>query len=340
MKAKAKYITKPDISSLTDLIDIKEWKKIQDDFSQVASIGIRTLGPQGNLIISPSGENRLCELIKDSKKRELICGKSCLPAFLGGKGIVDKDLSYVCFEGLHNFIVPIKLDGSRVLGYLVLGPVILIKHKAKEEYKKTAEDLNVSLEDLWSAILELKVVSVHGIRALVKLVEDICEYTVRLAYRNIIKERRMFMALSLSKLNKILNDLLDVAFEISQADIGSMMFLDPKRTHLTIRASRGIPPEIAARTRVKIGEGVSGIAAKEGKPFLIDDNRIDNRLKPYLNRPNLASSMIIPLKLENKVIGVINLGAKKTSSIRFGENNMNLMNKLVGLVTVAISPSS
>jgi len=325
---------------MKDLIDLKEWQNIQENFSAVTNISIRTLNPQGNLIISPSGAARLCsQLIKDSGKKDLICG-NCLPEFLGGKAIVDKNLSYVCFEGLHNFIVPLTLNEKNILGYIVLGPVILIKRKEKTEYRKLAEELNVGLEDLWGAILEIKVVSMHGMQSLVKLIEEICEYTMKLAYQNIIKAREVIMVWDLSKLNKILHDLLDVAFEISQADIGSMMFLDQKRKNLSILSSKGIPEDIASKTRVKIGEGISGIAAKEGRSFLIDDNLKDNRIRPYLNRPYIGSSMIVPLKVENRVVGVMNLGAKKASKVRFNAHNLKLMHRLVNLVTVAITPTS
>lgn len=147
------------------------------------------------------------------------------------------------------------------------------------------------------------------------------------------------MPRDLAKLNRIFDVLLDVAFDVCQADIGSVMFLDDARKNLTIRISRGIPEEITKSARVKLGEGISGLVAKEGRSYLIDDNIKDNRIRPYLNRPHISSSMVLPIKLENRVVGVMNLGTLKTSPVKFGLGNIGVMNKLIDLVTVAISPA-
>ena len=117
------------------------------------------------------------------------------------------------------------------------------------------------------------------------------------------------------------------------------MAFDESNKILTIRASKGIPDEIARNTKVKLGEGISGLAARDGESFLIDDNFKDNRIKPYLTRSYLSSSMVVPIKAEDKVVGVISLGAMKTSSVRFDQDSMQVMNRLVDLVGVAISPA-
>lgn len=324
--------------SLKDLINLEEWQKIQDNFSSLMDIGIRLVDSEGKFLTAPSKESRLCsQLLEDTGKKEMLCG-NCLPAFLGGKGIVDKNLNFICNAGLYNFVVPIKLHETKVMGYAILGPVILVMRKAKEEYRKIAEELNLDLEDFWSALLEIKVISLQGMLSLVELVDDMCEYTVNLAYRKLLKERTAMLGGDASKLGRILNVLLDVAFEVSQADIGSVMAFDESNKILTIRASRGIPDEIARSTKVKLGEGISGLAARDGESFLIDDNFKDNRIKPYLTRSYLSSSMILPIKAEDKVVGVISLGAMKTSTVRFNQDSMQVMNRLVDLVGVAISP--
>ena len=143
------------------------------------------------------------------------------------------------------------------------------------------------------------------------------------------------MALGSPKFARLLNALLDVAFEISGADIGSIMVYDKVNKELRIHVSRGIADEIVKKARVKLGSGISGIAAKEGEPFLLDEDTTDNRIRPYFNRPYISSSMVIPLKAENRVMGVMNLGALKTSSVRFNKGNINLMSKLADLATVA-----
>jgi ligand-binding sensor protein len=320
---------------LRDLIDIKTWQKMQDNFSAITDITLRTLDAKGDAVTSTSKESRLCrELLKDSKARQRLCG-DCLPTFLGGKGTVDKNLSFTCEAGLCNFIVPLKVE-ERNFGYFILGPLILVMRKSREEYRQMAEQFNIELEDLWSAILEIKVVSFQGVQSLVELVRDVGEYIIKESYRNVIREKEVAVAIDSSKLNRLLDALLDVAFQITQADMGSIMFLDKKKDELTIRSSKGIPEEIVSNTRVRLGEGISGIAAKEMTPFLINENLMDNRIRPYLKRPYISSSMVLPLKINNRVLGVMNLAALKTSAIRFSNDSLKLMHKLIDLATVAL----
>lgn len=339
MREEIKRVLKGQEFSLGDLIDIKAWQRIQDNFSAVTEVSLRLVDAKGVAITKPSGEPRLCtNLLKNPVVKKKVCG-ACLPTFLGGKAVLDKNLVFVCeVAGLHNFATPLTINGGKVLGYLLVGPVTLVMLKPKEDYRKVAEELDLDLEDLWSAIIEIKAISFHGVQSLVELIKGVGEFTLRLAYQNKIKEKEVIMAADLPKLSKLLDALLDVAFEISGADIGSVMFFDKANDELTIRASRGISNEIVRNTRVKLGSGISGIAAKEGKSFLIDENTKDSRIRPYLNRPYISSSMIVPLKIEERVLGVMNLGTLDTSLVRFSQDNMGLMRKLADLATVAIRP--
>ena len=329
----------PNGFTLKDIIDIKSWQKMQDDFGFVTGVCLRTLDPEGNLITKTTNEPRLCaKVLADSYIKKQVCG-TCLPTFLGGKAVVDRNLSFFCQAGLSNFVAPLSYENSHPLGYLLMGPVVLVARSPKEKYQKIAEDLNLSLDEFWKLFSEIKVLSVQGARSLMELIKTLCEYAIKLAYENRLRIEQVLHKLDADRLNKILNILLDVAFEISKADVGSMMILDEKQKSLSINASHGIPEEIANRASVKIGEGISGLAAKEGKSYLIDDNLRNNRIKSYMARPYLGSSMVIPLKTEDKLLGVLNLGALKTSSVQFNRNSLQLMNKLTRLVSTAISPT-
>ncbi len=327
MKEKNKASLKDQQLSLKDLIDIKQWQKIQDNFAAVTDVRLRTVDSKGNLITSASKEQRLCRG----------CVDLCLPTFLGGRGVVDKNLNFTCKTGLHSLVAPLKIE-DKLWGYIVVGPVVLVMRKPKEQYRQVAEELNLSLESFWDALLEIKVISFQGVQSLVELIKDIGEYTINLAYQGMIEKRGVMMATDSSKLSRLLEALLDVAFQVTQADIGSIMLVDKSKNELNIRTSKGLPDAIVKRARVRLGEGISGIAASEGESFLIDDKINDNRIKRYLNRPNLHSSMVIPIKVEDKVWGVVNLGALRTSAVKFNQDNMNVLHKLINLATIAIHP--
>jgi hypothetical protein len=46
--------------------------------------------------------------------------------------------------------------------------------------------------------------------------------------------------------------------------------------------------------------------------------------------------MVLPLKSEKRVMGIMNLAALQTSPVRFDRKNLNLMNRLLDLASVAI----
>ena len=81
-----------------------------------------------------------------------------------------------------------------------------------------------------------------------------------------------------------------------------------KTQELRFRFQVRYPPEFADR-RIKVGEGVTGLAAQSRQPVLINDVRDDSR---YIEAvPNVCSELAIPLITKNRVIGVIDLEARE-----------------------------
>jgi len=319
-----------------DIVDIQKWQHIQDNFSAITGICLRTVDPQGKDITTPSNRPKFCqELHKDHSVVKEICG-NCLPTFLGGKGVVDKNLNFSCLPGVHIFVAPLRVNGGDALGYILIGPVILVMRRLKEEYRQIAEDLGLNLEDVWNALLDMKVLSFQGVQSFVELIKDIGDYKLKLAYQSAMKERELSIKLELPQLGKVMEVLLDVAYQVSGADVGSIMVYNQDRDELTISAAKGLSEEIVRNSRVKIGNSISGMAAKEGKSILINDDTQDNRIRPYLHRPNLSSSMVLPLRSANRVLGVLNLGAFKGSAAKFSPENLTAMNRLADLASAAM----
>jgi ligand-binding sensor protein/putative methionine-R-sulfoxide reductase with GAF domain len=314
-----------------DLIDINEWQKVQDTFSKIINVSLRTMDSEGKPLTVPTGEPRLCkELLKETPYGTDVCGP-CLPTFLGGKAVIDKNLSFICPPGFHNFIAPLRID-NKVVAYTILGPVVLVMRRTKEQYSKLAGELDVDLEKLWQEIQEIRVISFHRVQSLVELIKRVGEYILELSYDNLTGGKKVIKTAS-QKIKELLDLLLNVAMQVSGADMGSIMFLEKNKEELTIRVAEGLPDDVVIRTRVKLGEGVSGIVAKEGKSILVDENLSDNRIRKYLYRPYLKSSMVLPIQADEKVFGVLNLGALEVSSVRFNADNIEAMSKLIDLTT-------
>lgn len=164
--------------SLLDLIDINAWQNIQDNFTLENDVCLRTVDTKGRPVACSSKKPRLCyELLNQSPANNAICGP-CLPTFLGGRGVVDKNLSFCCNVGLHTLVAPLQLEGA-VWGYILLGPVILVMRKPKEHYRQIVEDINVDLENLWEAAQEIKVMSFQGAQSLLESIRELGETSLK-----------------------------------------------------------------------------------------------------------------------------------------------------------------
>ena len=128
-----------------------------------------------------------------------------------------------------------------------------------------------------------------------------------------------------------------MALRLTKTECGSVMVLDSKSKDLTIRASRGIDQNIASKTRIKVGEGLVGLVAKENTSFVIHGTESDNnRIKPYLKRPEIKHALITPLLSQNNVFGVLNLHTK-LNEITLRDDSLDIVQMLSRLTSVAIN---
>jgi phosphoserine phosphatase RsbU/P len=100
----------------------------------------------------------------------------------------------------------------------------------------------------------------------------------------------------------------EVVRKVIDYEIFAILLLNDKTQELRFRFQVGYPPEFAER-RIKVGEGVTGLAAQTRQAVLIDDVTEDPR---YISAvPNVRSELAIPLMTKNRVIGVIDLEARE-----------------------------
>lgn len=133
--------------------------------------------------------------------------------------------------------------------------------------------------------------------------------------------------------------ILETASEIVSASRGSIMLVDNNGKSLRIKSAKGMKTELAKIVSVRIGDGIAGKVAQSGTPILVNDLESDNRIS-MARRPRFKTSSLIciPLKLKDKVIGVLNLSDKKNLE-SFTESDMNLALSFVNLSTLLIDHS-
>jgi putative nucleotidyltransferase with HDIG domain len=136
------------------------------------------------------------------------------------------------------------------------------------------------------------------------------------------------------ELKTLLEVALDKAVAVTGADSGSIMLLDEEQQTLSIAASRGIDPMIAATTRVPVGFGVAGWVAKEGRSVMLP-GMWEPSLCDELLRDDVDSAICTPITSKDAIIGVLSVN-RADSARSFTQENMNVVDSFARQLGIAI----
>jgi len=119
--------------------------------------------------------------------------------------------------------------------------------------------------------------------------------------------------------------------------IVSIMLLDEKEDYLEIRSAKGLSRRITETSRMEIGKGVSGTVAKTGEPLLVKDVETEKRYAKAEShgRYSTKSLICVPLKVGDRVIGVINANNKSRPG-PLNEYDLHILSVFAAHVSVSI----
>jgi len=119
-------------------------------------------------------------------------------------------------------------------------------------------------------------------------------------------------------------------------EIVSVMLIDDNKRRLIIKITKGLDYEVARDTGAGMEDSIAGWVAKTGEPLLIRDLDRDARFAKRSGGRYYNNSLLsVPLKLRNRIIGVINVN-NKTSKDVFREYDLNLLKTVSDLSAVSI----
>lgn len=107
-------------------------------------------------------------------------------------------------------------------------------------------------------------------------------------------------------MHDIIPSSLKSTIKFFKAEVGCILLND--EGCLVIKDSSGFHQNFDYSIRIKIGEGLIGKTAKEGKPLVISNFNVMDPYIPFT--PGVKSALILPLKIEKRLIGVIYLESK------------------------------
>lgn len=200
-------------------------------------------------------------------------------------------------EGASDFITkPIRIDQVLVvMKKLSKERQLLLENAelAKEvEQKRTIESLNKKLHK------KIKEISVL--------------YSISETFSEPIKEE------------DLLQRIVNMACEITDAGKSSLMIVDNESKELIIKAAKGIDEDIVDRQRIPIGSGVAGKVVLTGEHLFINGLTEGVHLLNNKEHHKGDSLISVPLKIADKIFGVLNV-ADRLSGGRFTEEDLYML---------------
>ena len=133
-------------------------------------------------------------------------------------------------------------------------------------------------------------------------------------------------------LDTTLRRVAELVRKVIDYEIFAILLVNEKAQDLRIRFQVGYAREVAERVKIKIGEGVTGLAAKLGEAILVDD--VSKHPEYISAAPDVRSELAIPLIVKNKVIGVLNLETHEAG--RFTDEHKRLLTLIASRMAVGI----
>jgi len=106
----------------------------------------------------------------------------------------------------------------------------------------------------------------------------------------------------------------------------SIMRIDPASEELVTLASLDLPESMATQIRLKVGEGIAGMAVQERRPVQSADLDADTRVRyPHLSRGGGFRSMLVaPLRVGDRAVGSISVFRRDTHRFSVAEEELLL----------------
>lgn len=137
----------------------------------------------------------------------------------------------------------------------------------------------------------------------------------------------------------VLSKLADAALQQSDADEVSILLPTSDGSELYVAAVRGAQRERLLGERIPFDESIASWVARERTPVILNGPVNDERFVAFWPRPDIHSSISVPMQVANKLVGVINLNV--TRRLRpFSLGQMKALTILSGTAAAALESSS
>jgi len=133
-------------------------------------------------------------------------------------------------------------------------------------------------------------------------------------------------------LDTTLRRVAELVRKVINYEIFAILLLNEKAQELRIRFQTGHAREVADRIRVKVGDGVTGVAAQKREAILVDD--VTKEPKYISAVPDVRSELAVPLIVKNRLIGVIDIESYEPN--KFTDEHARLLTLIASRMAIGI----
>ena len=133
-------------------------------------------------------------------------------------------------------------------------------------------------------------------------------------------------------LDLLLKKIAETTLRFIPFQVFAILLVDDSSDELYYRFSMGHPSEVVSHLRVPIGEGITGTAARDKVPVVVDDVSTDSR---YINVvAGTQSELAVPLISKGRVLGVLDIESPEIGF--FKEEQVRMLHLLASQIAIAI----
>jgi sigma-B regulation protein RsbU (phosphoserine phosphatase) len=133
-------------------------------------------------------------------------------------------------------------------------------------------------------------------------------------------------------LDQLMSRVAQIVQRVLPYDLLAILLYSDRGKRLRIRYAVGHREEIVSNLSLRLGEGITGVAAATREPVLVGDVRRDQR---YLNSVDaVRTELAVPMTTRGKLVGVIDLQSTRVNA--YSDYDRALLGLIAGRVSIAI----
>ncbi len=159
---------------------------------------------------------------------------------------------------------------------------------------------------------------------------------LREAKNEAMKRRLLFQVgtklSSTLNIDEVLKLILDSLHKVVKFDAGGVYLINEREGDISSVYAEGYDKENEKFVHMKFGQGLVGWSAKTGEALIIPNVASDNR---YVDaRPTTRSELVAPMKIDGRVIGVMNLESDNSDS--FDADSLDLLTAFASQAAISV----